>query len=266
MKPLIMITNDDGVFSPGLAAAARAALKFGDILVAAPITQQTAMGRAFPRTDDLGIIEEIDLDISSDPADKPLMIHAYGVHASPGYVAAYGIAEIGPRLGCRPDLTISGINYGANLGASITCSGTIGAALESTSLGVPTLAMSLETDASITRSADYESLNFESAERSTEYWLAQILKDGMPRDCHILNVNVPYRKIEPDEYKYTFMEMNNYYEIVAPKPDRDWTTPCPMYYDIQTDSQDLKEGSDVYVVCREELISVTPMTMDMTKY
>jgi len=266
MKPLIMITNDDGVFSPGLAAAARAALKFGDILVAAPITQQTAMGRAFPRTDDLGIIEEIDLDISSDPADKPLMIHAYGVHASPGYVAAYGIAEIGPRLGRRPDLAISGINYGANLGASITCSGTIGAALESTSLGVPTLAMSLETDASITRSVDYEYLNFESAERSTEYWLDRILKYGMPRDCHILNVNVPYRKISPNEYKFTFMEMNNYYEIVAPRADRDWSTPCPMYYDIQTEKQELQEGSDVYVVCREQLTSVTPMTMDMTKY
>lgn len=265
MKPLFMITNDDGIYSPGLAAAARAALKLGDVLIAAPITQQTAMGRAFPRTEDLGIIEEVEVDISPD-RDGSDKIKGYGVHGSPGYVAAYGIAEIAPRLGISPDLTISGINYGANIGASITCSGTLGAALESASIGVPTLAMSLETDASITRNANYESLNFQSAEESTEYWLRHILSQGMPRNCSILNVNVPYRKIDPKEYKYTFMELQNYYEIIPPEPDRDWSKPRPMYYDIQTDSQDLTEGSDVYAVCREKLTSVTPLTMDMTKH
>lgn len=265
MKPLIMITNDDGVYSPGLAAAARAASKIGNILIAAPITQQTAMGRAFPRTSDLGIIEEIYLDISENN-ETPKVVKAYGVHGSPGYVAAYGIAEIAARLGKKVDLTVSGINYGCNLGGSITCSGTIGAALESASLGVKTLAMSLETAADITRSADYISLDFKSSEASTLFWLQKIFDDGMPNDCDILNVNLPYGFIEPESFSWTFMDRHNYYELVTPDPMRDWSQPSPMRYEIQTDKQNLKKGSDTYVVYQDRLTSVTPLTMDMTKY
>ena len=126
-KPLILVTNDDGIDSPGLAAAARAALRVGDVVIAAPNEQQTAMGRAYPGREDLGIIDTVRIDIGlSEPVD------AYAVHGSPGYTAAYGIAEIAPKVkGRKPDITVSGINTGANCGTSITSSGTIGAALES---------------------------------------------------------------------------------------------------------------------------------------
>ena len=81
-KPLILVTNDDGIDSPGLAAAVRAALRVGDVVIAAPNEQQTAMGRAYPDRDDLGVIDTIMIDVGLKDT-----IEAYAVHGSPGYTA-----------------------------------------------------------------------------------------------------------------------------------------------------------------------------------
>ena len=62
-RPLVLVTNDDGIASPGLKAAVRGVLKYADVIVAAPCRQQTGMGRAFPRTEDLGIIEEVPYEV-----------------------------------------------------------------------------------------------------------------------------------------------------------------------------------------------------------
>ena len=106
MRPLIIVVNDDGIRFPGLAAAARAAARHGDVLICAPHVQQTSMGRAYPRTEEMGIIEEVDFA----PYDK-----AYAIHSSPAYAAAHAILELAPR---KPDLLVSGINAGGNLGRS----------------------------------------------------------------------------------------------------------------------------------------------------
>ena len=101
-RPLILVTNDDGIDSLGLAAAARAAMRVGDVVIAAPEKQQTAMGRAYPHRDDLGIIDTVQVDIGlSGP------VTGYAVHGSPGYAAAYGIAEIAHLCGFREPLYFS---------------------------------------------------------------------------------------------------------------------------------------------------------------
>lgn len=135
-KRKIMITNDDGIQSEGLRSAVMAAKKFGEVIVVAPARQQTAMGRAYPRTEDLGIIRKVDYSVEG--------VEAYAVNGSPGYCTAFGLLEI---LDISPDLVISGINFGCNLGLSLTCSGTLGAAFEASSEGVPVMAVSLETKA-----------------------------------------------------------------------------------------------------------------------
>ena len=100
-KHKIMITNDDGIQSVGLRAAVMAAKEFGDVIVVAPVTQQTAMGRAYPRTENAGIIQKVDYAMKN--------IEAYAVNGSPGYCAAFGLMEI---METPPDLVISGINFG----------------------------------------------------------------------------------------------------------------------------------------------------------
>ncbi len=258
---MILITNDDGIDSLGLAAAARGAMRVGDVIIAAPNAQQTAMGRAYPPREDLGIIDIIEIDIGSG---HPVV--AYAVHGSPGYAAAYGIAEIAPKLrGRKPDITVSGINIGANCGSSITSSGTIGAALESVDMKVPALAMSLEILDYDLRCHDFSGVDFSSAERATEYWLRHILEKGMPKEADFLNVNVPEVRIEPDDFVFTFMETHPYYKA-QPVPERDWKKPYRIRFDSEFGDKDAREGSDIHALHFLRKTSVTPMTIDMTKW
>lgn len=256
MKPLIMITNDDGIHSGGLLAAVQAAMPVGDVLVVAPAKQQTAMGRAYPRTPNLGIIESVDLGMEG--------VKAYSLHGSPGYCAAYGILEIAAR---KPDLLVSGINFGCNLGMSLTCSGTLGAAFEAGSQGIPVLAVSLETSAEDIMSTSSEQAGFRYASDVTNFWIQKMLGTSTvsgEASERFLNVNVPSGKVDTANYRYTFIENQNYYVLNKP-PKRDWKTPYTMEFRIQIDEQHLHPGSDIQTVCHDRIISVTPITMDLTR-
>ena len=256
MRPLIMITNDDGIHSEGLRAAVRAAAAVGDVLVAAPVVQQTAMGRGYPRTDDLGIIEEVDFGMEG--------VKAYAVHGSPGYCSAFGLLEIADR---KPDLLVSGINFGCNLGMSLTCSGTLGAAFEGSSQGVPVLAVSLETSAEDIMVTESEQVGFQHASEITGMWIRKML--GMTGEDEkaghqFLNVNIPAGEIDVDQYRYTFLENQNYYVLQKPSK-RDWSKPFTMDFEIRIDENKLHPGSDIQTVCQDRITSVTPITMDMTR-
>lgn len=135
-RPLILLTNDDGVHSPGLAALCEAVAPLGEVLIAAPATQQTSTGRSYPRGPEWGKIQAISLPM---PWGE---IPAFSVTASPAACVGHGVLELAPR---KPDLCISGINYGENLGKTLTYSGTFGAALQAADFGIPTLAVSRAT-------------------------------------------------------------------------------------------------------------------------
>lgn len=254
MRPLIMITNDDGIHSEGLLAAVRAAVPVGDVLVAAPAKQQTAMGRGYPRTPDLGIIEEVDFGMEG--------VKAYAVHGSPGYCSAFGLLEIADR---KPDILVSGINFGCNLGMSLTCSGTLGAAFEAYSQGVPVLAVSLETSAEDIMVTESEQVGFQCASEITGLWIRKMLGLTDGDSTHrFLNINIPAGEIEADKYRYTFLENQNYYVLRKPAK-RDWSKPFTMEFRIEVDEQELHPGSDIQTVCQDRITSVTPISMDMTR-
>jgi len=133
-KPLILVTNDDGIASPGIHAAARALAPLGEVVLVAPREQNSSTGRSHPLTTD-GLIEEVEccLDVGS--------FKAYAVGGTPAQCVLNALFKILPR---KPDLAISGINYGENFGTGITISGTVGAALEAASFRIPTIAASLQ--------------------------------------------------------------------------------------------------------------------------
>ncbi|NIS82325.1 MAG: 5'/3'-nucleotidase SurE, partial [Anaerolineales bacterium] len=106
--------------------------------VAAPRAQSSGLGRSMPITSD-GVICEEELVVRG----KTWKVYAVG--GSPAQAVQHGIFEITPR---KPDIVVAGINYGENVGTGVTISGTVGAALEGAALGVPSLAISLETDPS----------------------------------------------------------------------------------------------------------------------
>lgn len=254
MKPLILITNDDGVFSPGLKAAVEAVIDLGEILICAPITQQTAMGRAFPRTPDLGIVEEVELKLG----DK--RVTAYGVHGSPAYAVAHGVMELAERM---PDFCISGINYGENLGRILTCSGTVGAILEADSYGIPGIAVSAQIDYRVQRNSDYPKYQWEGAKKAVRDWTENFLTCGMPEGVNYYNINLPEVMGAEPAYRITRLSRQNYYVFQKPEP-RDLSKPYQLQAKLQVDESKLDKNSDIYAIYVDKVISVTPMTWDMS--
>lgn len=254
MRPLILITNDDGIRSPGLKAAAEAAADMGDILIAAPHTQQTGMGRAFPRTEDMGRIEEAAVEIYGRP------VRAYAVHGSPALAAAHGILELSGR---KPDLCISGINYGENMGAVLTCSGTLGAAFEAVSHGVPAIAVSLEVKLETQHSTEYQNVDWSASKEVLGIWIRRVLEEGMPKDVDILNINVPAIPARPGIYRMTTQSRQNYFEFIKPGK-RDLSQPFALPSRLHVDEETLEKESDIYAVYIDRIASVTPLNVVMS--
>lgn len=133
----ILVTNDDGIASPGLRAAVEAVLDMGDIMVLAPSSQQTGTGRGL--TGEMqSRLEPIGYNVNGED------VRAFHCQCSPAMVVRHSVRTI--LRDAAPDLLISGINYGENLGVNVTCSGTVGAALEASSHGIPSIAISKQTD------------------------------------------------------------------------------------------------------------------------
>src|SRR5215813_14108322 len=115
LSPLILITNDDGVESPGLYALVEHVMELGDVIVSAPLDQQSAAGASKPPQASCRIISKTKVVGGREEVFS-------GVDGSPVQAVQHGILEISPR---KPDLVVSGINYGENVGASIFASGTL---------------------------------------------------------------------------------------------------------------------------------------------
>lgn len=254
MRPLILITNDDGINSPGLLAMAESAEKVGDVVVVAPAYQQTSMGRSFPRTNDLGVIDGKELYLNGRK------IKGYGVHGSPAYAVAHGILEIAER---KPDLCLSGINYGENLGTNLTCSGTVGAILEASTHQVPGIAFSIPAKIDIQRSSSFSTCDWEKAKEVVYYWTKKLLNEGTISGTKWLNINLPRRIPTPEKYSITKQSRQNYFDSLKPEK-RDFSKPFELKTVVNYDVNMLEEEDDIYAVCVKEVISVTPIVHDLT--
>lgn len=277
-KPLILITNDDGIYSPGLRAAAEAAACFGDLVICAPHCQQTGMGRSFPIEATTGIIEKVENYWRDREMDEKSSV--YAIHGSPALSVAHGVMELAGR---KPDLCISGINYGENLGQVLTCSGTVGAALEAVSHGISAIAISVAADLDSQRSENYAQTDWRVAQWVLKKMVYEILKDGMPEGVDLWNINVPENavmnadnmldKIELWEknisndiespYRITTQSRQNYF-CFQPPIQRDKSKPYQLPSKLDVNLNNLEESSDIYAIYIDRKISITPITVDMT--
>ncbi|HDN80345.1 MAG TPA: 5'/3'-nucleotidase SurE, partial [Chloroflexi bacterium] len=175
--PYILVTNDDGVEAPGLLSLKKALEAIGEVAVFAPDHNWSAAGH--PKTMHKPLrVEEVRL------ADGTL---AYASNGAPSDCVALAILGLLPR---KPDLVVSGINLGGNMGHDITYSGTVAAAIEAVISGIPAIAVSIDTFSS---DADY-SVAARFAARLARY----VLEKGLP-PYTLLNVNVP--ALPADEIK-----------------------------------------------------------------
>jgi 5'-nucleotidase len=237
-SPLILVSNDDGVHSAGLAALADALAPIGDVTVVAPDREQSACSHALT-------------------LHRPLRIESrgpqrYTVDGTPTDCVNLAVNAV---LKQRPALLVSGINHGANLGDDVTYSGTVSAAMEATLLGIPSIAMSL---------IGREHFDFAIAAALAARLARWVLEHPLPADT-LLNVNVPqeFDGPAPRGVAVTRMGRRRYGDAIVENVDPRGR----KYYWIAGDEVPFvaEEGTDFHAV-RQGLISITPIHLDLTNY
>ncbi len=245
--PLIIITNDDGIRSPGLRAAVRAVMNLGEVLIVAPREQQSSAGRAFYGE---GEAQAIHYEVDGKH------IRAFAVPTSPAVTVRHACLLIADR---PPALIVSGINYGENIGNGVTISGTVGAALEAANLGVPAMAVSLTTPPEFHQTYS-DAIDFSIASHFTRYFARRVLTRGMPLGADVLNVNVPQVACKSTEWRWTRVSRAAYFHsIITETPRRHFTG-----YESRVDLKTLEPDSDVHAVILDRVVSVSPLTLDLT--
>lgn len=245
----ILITNDDGVNSSGIIAAKKAAEKLGQTLVVAPATQQSGIGHALTLFEPIRVTATTMNDGSE----------AHMVSGTPTDAVIIGIFQIAD---VKPDLVISGINIGENLGKSeLTTSGTIGAAMEAAVHGIPALSVSMQvTRGDIKFHDGHVDLDFSHAQKMTERVARMILKKGLPEGVDFLNLNIPSHP-ESDRIQLTRLGERMYRVHITERLDPRGRP----YYWIDGDSvEDDDEGTDVHTLKRERCATLTPISLDAT--
>lgn len=250
--PLILVTNDDGIHSPGLQAAVKAVLPLGELIIAAPRWQQTSAGRSLPALF-TGRIYEEELEVD----DQRLL--AYAVEGSPAQAVQHAVLELIPR---PPDLLVSGINYGENLGTGVTVSGTVGAALEGATFGVTGLAASLGVERQHHRSHSKE-VNFETATYFTRYFARLLLAQNMPFDADLLKLDVPADATPETPWRLTRVSRQRHFVPIASR-GRVLDLPSPIDYQQELNPERLEPDSDIYAFVIEHIVSVSPISIDLT--
>ena len=237
----ILLTNDDGVRAEGLRVLRDALSALGDVLVVAPETEQSASSHAITLHEPLRIRE----------IRKHGKVWGFAVKGKPVDCVKVATRAI---LTTPPDLVVSGINPGPNLGISVIYSGTVAAALEGAASGIPAMAVSLDEmhNPDFTAAAEY-------AVKIAD-WL---LKNGCP-DGTALNVNVPFiRKNQIKGIRVTRQGKARFKELLDKRIDPRKTA----YYWLGGGMVEMEEEESVdYIAHRHNYVSVTPLRADLTDY
>jgi 5'-nucleotidase len=167
------------------------------------------------------------------------------------------MTELAPR---RPSLVISGINFGTNLGTEITISGTVGAALEGGAFGIPSMAVSLEMDPAYHLEGD-DSVDYAASMAFTHQFAWHLLTSTLPHDVDALNVNIPSDATPHTPWRLTRLSRRRYYVPLA--PDRANGEGRPGY-SLMGDVRQAEAGSDIRTVKADRIVSVTPLSLDLT--
>lgn len=247
----ILLTNDDGILSPGLWAAAAVLSELGYVTVAAPRDQASSTGRSMPRSSD-GRIERTTLTINGQ--EWPV----YSIGGTPAQTVQHAVIEIMER---KPDLVVSGINYGENVGFSVTVSGTVGAAIEAAAMGIPAMAVSLQILS--TDYLTYADLDFAPSAFFTRLFAKALLEKPMPFDVDLLKVEVPHDASTRTPWKVTRQARHNYYMLTGSRAGT-WDEPYYMDAAPRVTPEDIGTDTDIYALLYDQVVSVTPLSLDMT--
>ncbi len=241
-RPLILVTNDDGVTAPGIRALVEMAKEFGEVYVVAPDSPQSGMGHAVTLNSTL-FCDEIEVDEE---------VKEYACSGTPVDCVKLAVSQILPR---KPDLCISGINHGSNSSVNVIYSGTMSAAVEAGIEGIPAIGFSL---------CDFAyNADFKAGEKFIKRVIAEVLKNKLPKGV-VLNVNIP--KLKEHEIKGI---------KVCRQADAKWEEKFDKredprgrtYYWMSGEFKNLDKADDTDERALEEgYVSVVPVRYDLTAH
>ncbi len=241
---MILLTNDDGIYSTGLRRAYETLSEIEEVVVVAPITQMSAVGRSISITRPVRIYEmEID------------GMKAYAIDGTPTDAVILGIYEIIKDI---PDLTVCGINLGENLSTeAVTTSGTVCSALEAATQGSKAIAISMEMHdrEKFEPTCNYD---FENAKRVLNWIARKVIKEGLPKSVDVLNVNVPRRF--NGKIKITKLARKMYETRVEKRLD---PRGREYYWIYGIEIENAEENTDIYAL-RKGFVSITPISLNAT--
>ena len=230
----ILVTNDDGVFSEGIQLLAKALAEFSEVIVVAPDREQSASGHSLTLHRPLRMVKIED--------------NVYSVDGTPTDCVNLGVLwllEENP-----PDLVVSGINFGFNLGDDVTYSGTVSATFEGTLLGIPSVAFSQEVG---------EHFSFATAASFAGRLVKLLCTHELPRDL-LLNVNIPAGDVSG--VRFTKLGHRVYKQSVVEKTDPRGR----RYFWIAGTSEWQNDAGTDHEAVTNGRISVTPLHLDLTDY
>ena len=235
----ILLTNDDGITAPGLAALRTALRRLGDVVTVAPESEQSAVGHA------ITLHSPLRVHTASTAADGV----AYAVNGTPADCVKIALAEL---LDDPPDLVASGVNLGPNTGVSVFYSGTVSAAFEGALMGIPSIAVSLNT---------FEEPDFRPAAAVGARLAAMILSEGLP-DGVFLNVNVPSLPwADLRGVRVVRQALSRFVESYHRRQDPRGRE----YFWLDGYLEPLEPADDTDVVALEQgYVSITPLRADLT--
>src|SRR6476660_2037564 len=234
---IILLSNDDGIHSAGIVALENSLQQVGEVYTVAPDREQNSMSHALTLHRPLRVLD--------------MGPRRFAVDGTPTDCVKLALTGLLP---VRPNLLVSGINKGPNLGDDIIYSGTVSAAIEGALLGIPAIAVSLVT---------FENFQFEAAAEFTATLVDRIVERGIPPKT-LLNVNVPaIPKQDIKGWQITRMGKRHYSETIVERID----PRGGKYYWIGGDDLGFThdDGTDCMAV-HEGFISVTPLQVDLTNY
>lgn len=232
----ILVANDDGVYSHGLRALANALVDLANVVIVAPEFEQSGVGH--------GITIRRPLRFKATKLEGlDSRIQAYRVDGTPTDCVVMGVHRLG-----KPDLVVSGINYGPNLGYDLTHSGTFACAIEGTHIGIPSIAFSQSFS---------DEMDYSQSAAFARVLAAQILEQGLPTKT-VLNVNIPTGI--PKGVRVTVQGTHHYEDNVSERRDPEGKT----YYWVGGVSTGDAEPDSDYTALENGFISVTPLRLDFT--
>ncbi|MCM8822106.1 MAG: 5'/3'-nucleotidase SurE [Candidatus Omnitrophica bacterium] len=238
MKRLALVSNDDGIFADGLNILCEKLAGEFDVAIVAPDSERSNVGHAIT----------LSMPLKIEKVKTPCGITGYSVSGMPADCIKIAVSSL---LGRKPDIVVSGINLGSNLGIDVLYSGTVSAATEAVIMGIPAFAISLDT---------LENPDFFCAANFAKELAIAMLKNRIPENI-VLNVNVPFG--EPRGVKIVPLSKARYRERyekrINPRKKEYWWLTGEFMEETDIGDSDIRWVKDGFV-------TITPLNIDLTDY